>query len=309
MPQIHDAEADTSEPVVRSLLRAQCPQWAGRALRPVGDTGTDHVMWRLGDDLVMRVPRTPGAAASLSREVRALAAVAPHVPVAVPQVAHVGAPDPSYPHVWAVLHWLPGADAWEARDALEHDDVGLAHDLADVIGDLRVAPPLPLPSRGPGERGGPLEGVLQRAHAWLDGEEGPLPPWVDAPAVRAALAASQEVAQQTPDDAPYVLTHGDLIPGNILVRQGRLAAVIDWGYVSLADPALDLVCAWAVLGPTGRTVLRERVGADDATWERARINALEQALGGLAYYTPRAHPLADVMGRTLGRVLSDARSR
>jgi len=149
--------------------------------------------------------------------------------------------------------------------------------------------------------------VLRRAHAWLDGEEGPLPSWVDARAVRASLAAAQEVAERAPCDEAAVLTHGDLIPGNILVRHGRLTAVIDWGYVSLADPALDLVCAWAVLGPVGRRVLRERVGADDATWERARVNALEQALGGLVYYSPRGHPLADVMGRTLRRVLEDAR--
>ncbi len=308
MPRIHDDEADTSEAVVRLLLRSQCPQWADRALRAVGDTGTDHAMYRLGDDLVVRVPRTDGAAASLAHEVGVLAAVAPLVPVAVPQVVHVGEPGASYPHVWAVVRWLEGSDAWAARHELAglgHDDVGLAHDLAEVVLGLRAAPPLEVPRRGPGQRGGPLEGVLDRAYAWVDGANGPLPGWVDAPAVRAALAASREVAEQAPYDAPYVLTHGDLIPGNLLVRERRLRAVIDWGYVSLADPALDLVCAWAVLGHPARSVLREQVGVDDATWERARANALEQALGGLVYYTPRRHPLAEVMGRTLRRVLDD----
>lgn len=119
------------------------------------------------------------------------------------------------------------------------------------------------------------------------------------------LAASRAVAEQAPRAVPSVLTHGDLIPGNILVRGSRLRAVIDWGYLSRADPALDLACAWALLGPQARSVLRERVGADDATWERARVNALEQALGGIVYYTPRGHPLADVMGRTLRRALAD----
>ena len=108
------------------------------------------------------------------------------------------------------------------------------------------------------------------------------------------------------DHVPFVLTHGDLIPGNLLLRGGRLAAVLDWGYVSLADPALDLVPAWAVLGPRARLVFREALDVDDATWARARANALEQALGGVVYYTPRRHPLADVMGRTLRRVLDDA---
>ena len=105
------------------------------------------------------------------------------------------------------------------------------------------------------------------------------------------------------------MTHGDLIPGNVLVRGRRLAAVVDWGYASLADPALDLVAAWSLLGPAARQVFLERLAPDDATWHRARANAVEQALGALAYYTPRRHPLADVMARTLRRVLAESAAR
>ncbi len=147
--------------------------------------------------------------------------------------------------------------------------------------------------------------MLERIERWLAGADDPLPAWVDTAAVRRAAAASRDAAD---DDVPYVLTHGDLIPGNVLLRGTRLAAVLDWGSLSWADPALDLVPAWAFLGPRSREVFRERVGADDATWLRARANALEQSLGAIAYYTPRRHPLADVMARTLGLVLDDAAS-
>ncbi|MBM6399384.1 phosphotransferase [Phycicoccus sonneratiae] len=302
MRRIHDDEADTSPATLRALV-ATVPGWADLPLHPVGATGTDHVVQRLGDGLVLRVPRKESAARSLLDEVGHLRHVAPHVPVPVPEVVHVGAPTAGYPYTWAVLRWLGGSDAWAARRELE-DPRGerLAADLAGLVLALRAAPPLPVPRRNAGQRGGPLQGVLERSERWLSGSDGPLPAWVDVDAVRHLVHRSRSAAH---DEVPYVLTHGDLIPGNVLVDGARLAAVIDWGYGSLADPALDLVAGWSLLGPAARAVFREAVGADDATWERARANALEQALGGVVYYTPRRHPLADVMGRTLRRLLDE----
>lgn len=310
MPRIHDDEVDTSEPVVRALLRAQTPAWADRPLVPVGETGTDHAVRRLGDDLLVRVPRTDRAADSLREEVGHLRRVDGRLPVAVPGLVHLGRPGASYRFAWAVLRWLDGEDAWAARDVLDepHRADRLARDLAGVVTALRSLPTDGVRRRGHGRRGGPIEGVLERIDLWLGGAEGPLPPTVDAAAVREVVAASTKVTDAAPyDDArqPPVLSHGDLIPGNLLVRDGRLTAVIDWGYLSAADPALDLVPAWAVVTPAARPVFRDLVGADDPTWERARLTALEQALGAIAYYTPRRHPLADVMRRTLSRILED----
>ncbi len=152
----------------------------------------------------------------------------------------------------------------------------LATDVAGVVAAVRAAPDPDVPRRGAGQRGGPLAGVLERIERWLAGADDPLPGWVDAAAVRRAAAASGGAVD---DEVPHVLTHGDLIPGR------------------------------ALFGPRAREVFRERVGADDATWLRARANALEQALGAIGYYTPRCHPLADVMARTLRHVLDDALSR
>ncbi len=307
MTRIHDDESDTGVATVRALLVAQCPGHADRPLVPVGATGTDHAMYRLGADLLVRLPRTPGAADSLERELRVLPRLAGALPVPIPAVRLTGRPGQDYPHAWAVLGWLEGTDGWSGRHAVDdpHGD-DLATDVAGVVAALRTAPDPDVPRRGAGQRGGPLAGVLERIERWLAGADDPLPGWVDAAAVRRAAAASGGAVD---DEVPYVLTHGDLIPGNVLLHGTRLAAVLDWGYLSWADPALDLVPAWALFGRRAREVFRERVGADDATWLRARANALEQALGAIAYYTPRRHPLADVMARTLRHVLDDAPSR
>jgi aminoglycoside phosphotransferase (APT) family kinase protein len=302
---IHDHEADTGPQVVRALLAEQWPGHAGLPLTPVGSTGTDHAMYRLGDDLLVRMPRTPGAADSLEGELRVLPRLGGTLPVPIPSVHHVGHAGVGYPHAWAVLGWLPGTDGWSGRHAVDdpHGD-DLAADVAGVVSALRAAPGPRVPRRGVGQRGGPVTGVLERIERWLVGAEGPVPTWVDVTAVRRVADASREAAD---DDVAYVLTHGDLIPGNVLLRGTRLAAVLDWGYVSMADPALDLVPAWALFGSRARPVFRELVGADEATWLRARANALEQALGGIVYYTPRRHPLAEVMSRTLQRVLDEVR--
>lgn len=305
VPRIHDVEPDTGPVVARGLLGAERPEWAELPLRPVGGTGTDHAMYRIGTELVLRVPRTPGAADSLTREVRLLGDLAAQLSTRVPEVEHVGSPTAGYPHPWAVLRWLPGTDAWAARHRLE-DPRGeaVAEDLARTVLELRAVTGLGVPRRAAGQRGGPLAGVVERAHRWLAGDDGRLPDRVDAAAVAQVLAVGPDACV---DDVPYVLTHGDLIPGNLVVEDGRLAAVIDWGYVSSADPALDLVPAWAVLGPDARERFRALLRPDDATWARARVNALEQALGGIVYYTPRRHPLADVMARTVDRILAEGR--
>ena len=303
MRRIHDDELDTGADVVASLLRLANPAWSTLPLRELAASGTDHAMYRLGGDLVVRVPRTVAAAEGLTAEVTRLDLVARVLPVAVPELVHLGEPTAAFPHPWVVLTWLGGEDAWESRHRLGGDvDLALAADLAEVVGALRSASVPGLVRREAGRRGGPLTGVLDRAYHWLDGESGPLPAWVDADDVRTRLGRCAAAAD---DDVGYVLTHGDLIPGNLLVRDDRLAAVIDWGYLTAADPALDLVPAWAVLDAPARRRFRSLLDVDDATWARAWVNGVEQALGGIVYYTPRGHPLADVMTRTLGRHLED----
>jgi aminoglycoside phosphotransferase (APT) family kinase protein len=316
--RIHDDEADTSEQIVRSLLLAQCGQWADGGLTYLRSAGTDNVLWRLNADgaepLVVRLPRTSKAAKGMAKELQVLPLVSGNFPFPVPEVRHHGTSTEQFPHPWAVLNWLNGSDAWSSKGQLDDpraDDFAL--DIAQAIVAIRsLARSVPdlstyLPTRVAGERGGPINAVLNNLEHWLCDPQWQASNLLDVTAVRRSAAESLEVAMSTWTPA---VVHGDLLPGNILVAQNegidyRLAAVIDWGGAGIGDPAQDLAPAWALLETKARQTFREALEVDDETWLRARGCELEHAVGGVLYYVPRRHPLGDIMTRTLERILAE----
>jgi aminoglycoside phosphotransferase (APT) family kinase protein len=309
--RIHDDEPDIGEGTVRALLASQCPEWADLALTYLRTSGTDNAMWRVhvpsGDDVVVRLPRRPGAAANVELELDVLQTIV-HTPLAAivdtPSVRHIGTPDEAFPYQWSVLGWLEGTDAWTARKALGTGALEeLAIDLAAAVHAIGTLIDMPVPRREPGERGGPVEPLLQRLDWWLEEPMWRARELIDVAAVRRCAAQTLEVAY---DPVEVRFVHGDLIPGNLLLAANRLYSIIDWGSAAYADPAQDLGAAWAVFDEPTRPVFREAIGADPATWLRARAFELEQAVGGVLYYTPRGHPLGDVMARTLHRILEEA---
>jgi aminoglycoside phosphotransferase (APT) family kinase protein len=310
--RIHDDELDTSEGVVRALLEAQCPELAGAPLTYLQAPGTTNAMWRVrradGDDLVVRLPRLLRSAAKVPSEVGVLEAVASSwsMPsVRTPTVCHVGAPDEAYPHPWLVLGWLDGTDAWTARASIDHDDLDLAAEVATLVHTIAGLDGVPARSRRDGERGGPIGPLLESLDWWLSDPQWDAGSFVDVAAIRRLADEAREL-----EDLPVApgFVHGDLIPGNLLVRDGRLAAAIDWGSCAIADPAQDLTPAWALFDRRARQAFREAVGCDDAAWLRARTFELEQTVGGIVYYRPKGHPLGDVMARTLARILDEVSS-
>ena len=303
---IHDDEPDTGEAVVRALLAADLPHLANAPVEYLQTSGTDNAMWRVvvegSSDLVVRLPRRSGAAGQLTRE----AAVMQQLRgseladvVAVPAVVHVGDPQPAFGHPWAVYEWLDGDDAWSAREGLDLEQ--LAVDISQTVARMRHLRVSGVRQRRRGERGGPIEAVLERLDRWLTDPAWNARALIDVDAV-AAIAAQ---AVGLPDAEP-VFVHGDLIPGNLLVLDGRLSAVIDWGGAGYGDPAQDLAPAWSVLDGPGRQIFRRLVEADDQAWIRGRTIELEHAVGAVLYYVPRGHQLGDVMERTLGRIIEDA---
>jgi aminoglycoside phosphotransferase (APT) family kinase protein len=217
-------------------------------------------------------------------------------------VLHVGDPHDVFPHRWSVLGWLDGSDAWTARaELIENLDV-LATDLGLVVCAIRELPDdLPAPTRVPGQRGGPIEPLVRRLERWLDDPRWRAPELIDVSTVRRLALEALEVR-----DAPASsFVHGDLIPGNVLVRSGRLNAIIDWGSAGYGDPAEDLTPAWSLFDPSSRERFRTIVKAGDDAWIRARTMALEQAVGGVLYYVPRGHALGDVMAAMLARILEE----
>lgn len=304
--QIHDEELDTSEGVVRTLLSAQCPQWSTCPTEHLRTSGTDNAMWRVhvedGADVVVRLPRRARWVDDVEREAELLRALPDALTsvVRVPTVRHLGEPHEAFPYRWSVLDWLRGTDAWTSREALQDHLDALALDVAGAVLAIRALEGVPARARAPGQRGGPIQPLLEQLDRWLDDPQWRASELLDVDLVR-GLAA--EVLDVLAEPVPSRFVHGDLIPGNLLVERRRLSAIIDWSSAGYGDPAQDLAPAWAVLDAPSRARFRDAVGADDATWLRARTIELVHAVGGILYYVPRGHPLGDVMARTLGRIL------
>lgn len=308
--RIHDDEPDTSESVVAALLLAQCPQWSRCPLEYLRTSGTDNAMWRvrLDDepDVVVRLPRRPHAAEGVARELavlRQLSETSFGNLVMTPLVRHIGEPHEVFPHRWSVLEWIDGADAWTSRDGVAAAELrSLSGDLAAAVTAIGEIVDIPVEPRPPGSRGGPLRPLLERLHGWLDDPQWNAADLIDVEAVRRLAAEALEVVDES---VATGFVHGDLIPGNLLVGQGHLTAIIDWGGAGWGDLAQDLAPAWAVLTASEQPAFREAMGVDQPAWIRGRSFELEHAVGGVLYYVPRGHPLGDVMARTLSRILAN----
>jgi aminoglycoside phosphotransferase (APT) family kinase protein len=251
-PQRLTVEVDT----VRRLVADQFPQWSRRRVAPVVSPGWDNYTFRLGDNMLVRLPSAAEYELAVEKEQRWLPVLAEKLPVPIPTPLALGRPGAGYPFHWSVYGWLPGSQA--VPRALP-DPLGVAEDMTDFLVALRRIDPA----------GGPQPGI----HNWFRG--GTLRTY-DA-AARDALAdledhidvtlaaAAWDQALEARWDGVDVWFHGDLAAGNLLLERGRLAAVIDFGTCGVGDPSCDLAVAWTLLDPAGRQVLRERLGIDDCS--------------------------------------------
>ncbi|MDQ3451704.1 MAG: aminoglycoside phosphotransferase family protein [Actinomycetota bacterium] len=293
--KMHADEIDIDGHLVGRLLAARFPQWADLALEPVPSAGTDNAIYRLGDGMAVRLPRYPAAAEQVDREQRWLPRLAPHLPLEIPAPLAMGSPADSYPWHWSVYRWLEGENASIERFA---DPYQAAIDLGQFVAALQHIDRAGGPASGRGLRLADRDGSARSAIRALRG-------LVDTHTAAAAWEASLEAPAWA---APPVWTHGDLLPTNLLVVQGRLNAVIDFGGVGMGDPACDLVAAWSVFSAGTRKVFRAALGVDNATWERGRGWALSQALIIVPYYRRTNPALVAVATRTIDEVLADHRA-
>ena len=290
---MHADELEIDAALVPRLLAQQFPHWAELPVERVDSFGTDYAIYRLGEELAVRLPRIGWAAEQPEKEQEWLPRLAPHLPLAVPVPLATGRPGAGFPWRWSVVPWLPGADLTAAPPADERD---AARRLAAFALALQAVDPAGAP---PSSRGGGLarrDAATRRALAELAGT-------VDTPAVIAAW----EAALRVPDwDGPPVWSHGDLLPGNLLAADGRLGAVIDFGGLGAGDPACELLPAWGVFGAEGRAVYRAELGADEAAWERGRGLAISVALIALPYYETTNPTLWEIARRMLAEALADS---
>lgn len=291
--RMHADEFLPDAPLVHRLIARRFPAWAALPVRRVASSGTENAMFRLGADLVVRLPRRPSAVPDVRHEQRWLPRLAPLLPVPVPEPLGVGEPDEDFPWPWSVYRWLEGRNP--VAGAVERPE-RLAEDLGAFVRALRSIPARDAP---PGYRGCPLaerDEPTREAVAELGARVG-------AGAVTALWEEALEAPEHT--GAP-VWAHGDLSPGNVLVDGGRLRAVIDFGTAGAGDPAVDLIVAWNLLPARARDTFRKAVGAGDAEWARGRGWALSVSLIQLPYYWDTNPALVESSRHVIAEILAEA---
>ncbi|SOD62676.1 Predicted kinase, aminoglycoside phosphotransferase (APT) family [Streptomyces zhaozhouensis] len=281
---------------VRRLVAAQFPRWADLPIRPVSDGGWDNWTFHLGDAMLARLPSAAEYALAVDKEQRWLPVLAPRLPLPVPVPLARGGPGAGYPYAWSVYRWLDGEPARADRVA---DPVRFAVDLAGFLAALRAVDTAGAPRPGKhnwfrGASPRAYDGQVGRALSTLAGH------------VDTGLAHEiWQTALAAPRDGVDTWFHGDVASGNLLLRDGELAAVIDFGTCGVGDPSCDLAVAWTLLDREGRRAFRARLAVDEAAWARGRGWALWKTLVACAQGLERADEQADARADDARRVLDE----
>jgi aminoglycoside phosphotransferase (APT) family kinase protein len=294
---MHADEVDIDATLVARLVAAQFPRWAELPIEPIRSAGTDNALYRLGEDMVVRLPRILTATGQIERERKWLPRLAPRLPLAVPIPIAKGMPAEGYAWHWSIYRWLEGETATIDRIA---DPLQAATELSEFVAALRRVDPAggPPPDEHNSFRGVPLSrrdsstrDAIRRLRNTFDA---------------AAVIAAWEAALQAPVwQGGDVWLHGDLHAANLLARHGRLSAVIDFGCMGVGDPACDVMVAWTYLSAETRDAFRAALPLDDATWARGRGWALSFGLIALPYYETTNPELAGIARRSIEEVLAD----
>lgn len=275
---MHDDEVRVDEATVRALLAAQCPHWVDLPLSPAG-AGTDNVMFRLGEHLLVRLPRTPGTSRAIAKEQQWLPRLAPHLTCRVPEPVHIGTPATAFALPWSVYRWIDGQ---EPRAGAVQDWAGFGRDLAAFVRELHAVDLMGATREGDLSwyRGGSLRDCDPWFGAALDGCRRTVGGELDLPALERLWRAGSEVPEPA---GPHVWLHGDLKPSNLLVHDGALHAVLDFGGLGVGLPDAEHAPLWD-LPAEARHAYRQALELDDATWARARGWAILVGVSGIAYY-------------------------
>lgn len=293
--KMHADEVDTDESLVGRLVATQFPHWAGLPVVRVPSAGTDNALYRLGDGMLVRLPRIHWAADDVHKEQRWLPKLAGHLPVEVPTPVAMGAPGEGYPWHWSIYRWIEG----EPPTVGTLDDAAsLATEVASFVRALQRLDTRDAPRAARGVHLSEQDAGTREAIVQLRGQ-------VDTDAVTMVWEDGLGVA---PWAGSPVWIHGDLKPDNLLLRDGHLRAVIDFGGLGTGDPAADMLIAWTLLSPMARARYRAVLDVDRDTWRRGRAWALSIALIQLPYYQHSNRALAASARHVISEVLEDARS-
>ncbi|MFB2598559.1 phosphotransferase [Herbiconiux sp. P17] len=293
---MHRDQLTVSLEAVRTLISSQFPEWADEPITPVAGSGTVNAIFRIGACFGARFPLRAGDPGEvevwLRAEADATAELARVAPVPVPSVVAIGAPGAGYPLPWSVQTWLSGEVATPSGLAASDH---FARDLAALLRALRTAP-----TEGrrfsSGGRGGDLTGQDE----WMEICFRESQALLDVGRIRSLWARLRTL----PSAGADVMSHGDLIPANLLVDGARLVGLLDGGGFAPADPALDLVAGWHLLDADARAIFRAALGCDALEWGRGAAWALAQAMGLVWYYRETNPTMAELGRSTLTRLLA-----
>ena len=289
---------EISTALVEQLISEQFPQWADLPIRPVKFGGWDNRTFHLGDDMNVRLPSAAHYALQVEKEQHWLPRLAPYLPLSIPAPLAIGRPGRGYPWHWSVYRWLPGETATHASIA----DLGsFATTLGEFLAalqriDARSGPP---PGQHNFFRGGPLAVYDHETRRALEALEGR----IDVATARVVWELALGSAW---NNAP-VWFHGDVASGNLLVENGQLSAVIDFGTSGVGDPACDLSISWTMFDETSRAAFRDALPLDEETWARGRGWTLWKALIVAAEMPGTDRREIEKSRRVIDAVLSDHR--
>jgi aminoglycoside phosphotransferase (APT) family kinase protein len=297
--KMHEDQLTVHVDVVRELIDAQFPRWRGLPVTPVESQGTVNAIFRVGEGLAARFPLRPDDPAAVRRMLESEAEAARELlgctRFPTPEPRAIGEPGAGYPLPWSVQTWVPGATASEADPG---PSKGFARDLAEFVLGVRT-----IPTGGRTFAGGGRGGEILAHEPWMEtcfeNSEGLL----DVRLMRRLWEGMRDLPRGADPD---VMSHRDLIPGNVLVRGDRLAGVLDVGGLGPADPALDLIGAWHLLDAGPRMIFRGLMGCSDIEWARGRAWAFIQAMGAVWYYVDSNPEMSRWAMRTLARVTVEA---
>ena len=288
--KMHEDEIEVNEEIVKALIAEQFPSYKDLPVKRIHTKGTVNAIFKLGDELCVRMPILDWANDALHVEYRVLPIISKNVSLSVPEVIEKGKPNNSFPFDWAIYRWIKG----ETYDNSLAEETGVMEALAGFITELRsinVTGDLPKAGRRPLLE---LDEVTIKTIHDCEGD-------IDT---KAALMIWQEIHNMKPWDGKPVWIHADLLKPNLIVFNNRLSAIIDFGGAGIGDPAFDIIPAWATLSNKTRGLFRKLLNVDDETWLRAKAYALHQAVLILPYYRRTNPAFSELAKSTINSILS-----
>ncbi len=291
MSKMHSHELAIDLSLAKELIRKQFPEYAGLDIAPVDSIGTVNKIFKLGSDKHIRLPRLPGGK-DIEKEWTWLPMLLPQLPLRIPAPVALGKACALYPEQWAIYDWIEGS---EYSDESLADEEKAAHDLAVFVNKLHA---IDIPPEAPRAGRRPLPELHQVTLDAIDEIK-------DLAQRDEIISIWKEDCKAAAWDGRPVWIHADLLRSNLLLQDGHLHAILDFGSAGIGDPAFDLIPAWAVFNARGREAYQNAVMADCDTWRRARAYALHQALLIIPYYEKTNPHFVSMAKRTVNEILSD----